>query len=398
MNFMNKKKIGIIVVMVLALTILAKAELIYNPSARILASVFHFSESTLNNPDYLAYNIDLKDLFRNYTNADIDYSGNAYIKKLKGFPYSISGGIKGQRSASQKKFSCKSNLDVLILDVGEMDVYAQDETVYLVAPLMGGISYGFDTGSDLFPTAPNLNNDINHEWFHKNKRNIYNFVKKIQIEQTDVIFVDEDGTESKEFRITIPEGEGGFIWDLLGMEAPDHDIKCSLFLDRFNHTRKITFDLSYKTPGAYISIVGKNFNKIEIFAPLPDNERVVATIIRNGQNNYTNSFTNNITYITDIGGSYSVDFNMLMNYVDDGIKFEATDISVNQDSTVLAEGYINGRITTKENMGDVFKNAHADLSDVTIIDWNTIKNDTASFVDDVISKARENVNILNFFN
>ncbi|SDH24756.1 hypothetical protein SAMN05421493_10112 [Pseudobutyrivibrio sp. 49] len=383
--------------MVLALTIVIKAELMLNPSMRILASVVHFSETTLKSPDYLAYNIDLKDLFINYTNADIDYSGNAYIKKLQGFPYSISGSIEGQRSASQKKFSCKSNLDVLVLNVGEMDFYAQDKTVYLFAPLLGDISYGFNTDSDLFPTAPNLNNDINHEWFHNNKRNIFDFVRKIDIQKTDVIYVDEDGTESEEFQITIPQGEGDFIWELLGMKAPDHDIKCSIFLDKFNHTRKLTFDLSYKTKGAYISILGKNCNKIEIFAPLPDNERVVATITRNGQNNYTNSFTNNITYITNSGGNYMLDCNVLMNFVDEGIKFEANDISVTQDSNVLAQGYIKGKVATKENMGDVFENAGVDLSGVTIIDWDKIKNDTASFIDDVISQARENVDILNLF-
>lgn len=395
---MKNKKLGIIIGVVLALAIVIKAELMLNPSMRILASVVHFSETTLNSPDYLAYNIDLKDLFLNYTNADIEYSGNAYIKKLQGFPYSISGGIEGQRSASQKQFSCKSNLDVLVLNVGEMDIYAQDETIYLFAPLLGDISYGFNTGSDLFPTAPNLNNDINHEWFHQNKRNIINFIRKIDIQKTDVVYVDEDGAKSEEFKITIPKGEGDFIWKLLGKEAPDHDIKCSVFLDKFNHTRKITFDLSHKTKGAYISFLGKNCNKVEIFAPLPDKERIVATITRNGQNNYTNSFTNNITYVTNVGGSYMIDFNILMNFVDDGIKFEANDINVTQANNVLAQGYVKGKVVTKENMGDVFKNAGVDLSDVTIIDWARIKKDTASFIDDVISQARENVNILNLFN
>ncbi|MBR5636878.1 MAG: hypothetical protein IKW81_08130 [Pseudobutyrivibrio sp.] len=381
--------------MVLALAIIAKAELKYNPSARILASVINFSETTLNSPDYLAYNIDLKDLFINYTNADIRYSGSAYIKKLKGFPYSISGSIGGERSATQRKFSCKSNLDVLVLDVGELDVYAQDKTIYLVAPLLGDISYGFDTGSDLFLTAPNLTNDINHQWFHENKKNIFNFVRKIDIEKTENIYVDEDGTESEEFKITVPQGEGDFIWKLLGMKAPDHDIICSIFLDEHNHTRKMTFDLSYKTKGAYISILGKNCSTMELYAPLPDNEQVIATIKRNGNTNYTNSFTNNITYTTNLGGTYSFDCNTLLNYVDDGIKFEMTDFSVMQNKATLAEGYVKGKIATVDNMGDVFNGT--DFSDVTIIDWDTIKNDTASFVDDVISKARENVSIFNFF-
>lgn len=392
-----KKKTIIIVIVVVALAIIAKAELTFNPSARLLASIINFSESTLNNPDYLAYNIDLKDLFINYTNADIEYSGNAYIKKLEGFPYSINGTIKGQRSTNQKKFSCKSDLDVLVMDVGSVDFYAKDQTVYLSAPILGGLAYGFDTDSNLFLEAPDLTNDINHEWFHNNKKNIFNFVRNIDIKKTDVVYVDEDGTKCDELKITIPQGEGKFIWDLLGMDIPDHDINCSVFLDKHNHTRNITFDLSYKTKGAYISISGKNFSTIELLSPLPDNEKVVATIKRNGENNYTNSFVNNITYTTNLGKKYSMDFNMLMNFVDDGIKFEATDVTIKNDDLVLAQGYVNGRVATVENMGDVFENAGVDLSDVEVIDWDTIKNDTASFIDDAISQARENVDIFNIF-
>ena len=40
---------------------------------------------------------------------------------------------------------------------------------------------------------------------------------------------------------------------------------------------------------------------------------------------------------------------------------------------------------------------YVDLDNVTIIDWDTIKNDTASFIDDVISQARDNVDIFDLF-
>ncbi|MCR5580633.1 MAG: hypothetical protein K6F66_03500 [Pseudobutyrivibrio sp.] len=391
-----KKRLGITIIIIFALTIFIKAELDYNPSVRVLASVINFSESTLNSPDYLAYNIDLKDLFINYANADISYSGSAYIKKVKDFPYSISGSIKGQRSVDQQKFSCKSNLNVLVLNVGELDIYAQDDTIYLVAPLLGDISYGFDTGDNLFSKAPTLNSDISREWFHNNKANILNFVRSIDIENTGETYTDEDGTLSYEYEITIPQGEGDFIWELLCMDAPDYDITCSLFLDKWNHTRKIVFDLSHDTKGAYLSIYGKHLGTMELYVPLPDDELVVATIKRDGTTTYTNAYTDNITYYASNGDEYAIDYGMLLNYVDNGIKVEATDVTVSKNDTMLAQGYIKGRIRTEEDMGDVFENANADLSDVTVIDWDTIKNDTASFIDDVISKARENVDLFNF--
>ena len=392
-----KKKIAVVLIIIFAIVALIKVQLVFNPSVRVLASVINFSESTLKSPDYLAYNIDLRDLFINYTNADIKYSGSTYIKKVKGFPYSISGSIKGERSAEQKKFSCKADLDVLVLNVGKMNLYAKDDTIYLVAPMLGDISYGFDTGENLFLKAPNLSNDINREWFHSNKKNIYNFIRSIDIEKTDNIYTDEDGTEATEFAITIPKGEGEFIWQLLGMDAPDHDIKSYIYLDKHNHTRKLVFDLSHKTKGAYISIYGNNLSTLELYSPLPDNEEVIATIKRNGSTTYTNSYTDNITYTTSMGDTFTIDCGALLNYVDDGIKMELSDITVAKNDSPLAEGYIKGKIKTVDNMGDVFENAGADLSDVTVIDWDTIKNDTASFIDDVISKARDNVDIFDIF-
>ncbi len=366
----------------------------FNPSIRILSSVINFSESTLNNPNYLAYGIDLKDLFRNYTNSDIRYSGSAYIKKVKDFPYSINGNIKGERSSEQKKFSCKADLNVVVLQVGELDVYAENDIVYLVAPLLGGISYGFDTGENLFIEAPNLNHDITREWFHDNKGNIYEFVNSIEINRTENVYVDEDGVKAEEFSIVIPQGEGDFIWELLGLTPPDHDIKCSIYLDKLNHTRKLVFDLSYKTKGAYLSIYGNHLNTVELYVPLPDEEYAVATIKRNGNVNYTNSYINNLTYHASNGDNYYLEHGVLLNYIENGIKIEMEDITVKQNDTVLAEGYVTGKIHTVENMGDVFENADADLSEVNVIDWDTIKNDTASFVDDVIDQARKNVNLL----
>ena len=123
---------------------------------------------------------------------------------------------------------------------------------------------------------------------------------------------------------------------------------------------------------------------------------MVTTIKRDGNTTYTNSYTNNFTYYTSNGDVYTVDHGMLLNFVEDGIKVEATDVTLAKNDTILAEGYAKAKVKTVENMGDVFENAHADLSKVKVIDWDTIKNDTASFVDDVINEARENVSIFDF--
>lgn len=388
-----KRKRSALVIIILTLALFIKAELDCNPSIRVLASVIDFSESTLTSQDYLAYGIDLKNLFRNYANADISYSGTAYIKKVKGFPYSVSGSIEGERSIVQKKFSCNSDLTVLVLDVGALNVYAEDDTIYLVAPMLGDISYGFDTDENLFLEAPNLNHDITQEWFHNNKKNIWDFVQSIDIQKTDQVYVDEDGTESSEYSIVVPEGEGDFIWEMLGSDPPDHDMKCSLFLDKYNHTRKVVFDLSYKTEGAYIAFYGNNCNTMEIYSPLPDDETVSVTIKRNGDNNYTNEYTNNITYTLANGDTYSIDSKGFLNINDEYIKLEVSDINICHNKEVLAEGLVKCSMEKVDGMADIFESAGVDLSGVEVIDWSTIKNDTASFVDDVIVQARKNVDI-----
>ncbi len=379
------------------LAIFVKVEVDSNPSVRLLLSVVSFSEKTLSSQNYLAYDINLENLFSDYTNSDIKYSGNAYVKKVKGFPYSLSGSISGERSLAQKKFSCESNMNVLVLNVGELDFYAEDQTIYVVAPMLGDLSYGFDTGLDLFKKGPSFTQDLTKEWFHENKGNIINFINSIDIQKTGDTYTDDDNITSEEYAITIPQGQGDFIWDLLGMNAPDHDINASVFLDKHCQIRKVIFDLSYKTEGAYLTVSGENCNTMELYVPLPDDEVFIWTLTRNGNIKYTNAFTNNMTYNTEDGTVYTIDFDLTMNFVDSGISAEAQNITVKENSTVLLEGYCNASIENVSDMRDVFEDIDTDLDSVTVIDWAQIRNDTASFIDDVIDKARENTDIFNLF-
>ena len=47
---------------------------------------------------------------------------------------------------AQKRISSKMDMDLLWVDMGELDFYAEDQTVYMEAPLLGDdIGYAFPT-------------------------------------------------------------------------------------------------------------------------------------------------------------------------------------------------------------------------------------------------------------
>ncbi len=396
MNLKKHLKLKICVTLLFLLIIIAKIEVDYNPAVRVLLSVVTFSEKTLQNPNYLAYNIDLMDFFQNYANADVDYFGNMYLKKVKGFPYSVSGNISGKRSCDQKKFSCESDMNVLVLKVGELDAYADNDTVYVVAPMLGDIAYGFDTNENLFVKGPDFSNDLDREWIHDNAANIFHFINSIEIVDAKDSYTDDSGKTSEGYDLIIPAGEGDFIWELLGMDAPTKDIKCTLYLDDHLCATKIVFDLSNKNEGSTLTISGDSLSTATLYIPLPDNEAATVVVKRDGSVKYTNAFTNHVEYNNNIGHTYTADFDVMMNFVDDGMKTDVQNVVFQKDSEVVLEGYCNARIKKEDNMDDVFKNVDTDFSQVEVIDWATIKNDIAPFVDDVINQAKKNTDIFDF--
>lgn len=383
-----------LIILLLAIFFLSKHAYDTNPGLRLLISVITFSERTLKNPEYLAYNIDLMDLFQDYMNADTCYQGNAYIKEVKGFNNSVSASIAGQRSMSKKQMSCESDMTVLVAQLGAINLYAQDQTIYLTAPMLGDdVAYSFDTGCDLFKKAPQLTSDINRQWFRDNASNIYNFISSIEIKRTNTIFTDEDGTEARRFDVHIPTGQGDFIWELLGMDAPDYDIDCCIFLDKYSQTRKIVFDLSHSIDGATLIIYGNHLSTMEMSIPLPDNEKAVINFKRDGSIKYTNCFICTDTYYASNGYTYTCTARMTLDFKEDGLEGELGDILVKKGNTVIGEGSMSGKVTLDTSKKDVFRNASVDLSTIETMDWKELRDDTAGFIEDVLNKSNANLSI-----
>ena len=233
-----------------------------NPRARMLLSVIYFMQDTLKDPAYIAYHIDIMELCQDYFNGDISFEGKAYLNDIKNFKYSSSMDISGERSFAQKKLSIISDMDVLTLNVGEMDFYMNPNTVYFMVPMLDNLSYAMTTSNTYFKKAPELTHDIDQEWFHDNFSNIIELTRQIQIEETGKTRTDSDDVKSHEYLVTIPEGSGGFIWELLGMDTPDYDIRVSLYLTDLCRMSRMEVDLSDITEGASMIIDGTDVTKL----------------------------------------------------------------------------------------------------------------------------------------
>ena len=135
-------------------------------------------------------------------------------------------------------------------------------TVYFMVPMLDNLSYAMTTSNTYFKKAPELTHDIDQEWFHDNFSNIIELTRQIQIEETGKTRTDSDDVKSHEYLVTIPEGSGGFIWELLGMDTPDYDIRVSLYLTDLCRMSRMEVDLSDITEGASMIIDGTDVTKL----------------------------------------------------------------------------------------------------------------------------------------
>ena len=155
-----------------------------NPRVRMLLSVVHFAERTLESPAYLAYDIDICDLIHQYINGEIKISGKSGLLHVPDFDVSMSATLEAVRSFPQKRFAVTALFNVLWLEAGEVEVYAEDETIYLLVPMLDNLEKAFPTGINLFMKLPDLTSDLNHEWFRDSASDILELMQEIQIEET----------------------------------------------------------------------------------------------------------------------------------------------------------------------------------------------------------------------
>lgn len=388
---MKKKRIIIsLISLLLAIVIVVFVRIKTSASTQILISVLSFSEHSLKSPEYLLYDVDIMNLFQDYMNGDVSYEGSAYFSHIKNFNFSSNGSIKGERSCSQRKMSCESQMSVVFEDLGNINLYAQDKTIFLNIPLLEEKpTYAFDTGIDLFRKGPSFTSDIDRKWFHENAGNIVDFLHSIQIEKTGQEYIDEDGTASYEYKMSIPKGEGQFIWDLLGVDAPDKDIVASLYLDRRYHTHRILFNLDDFESGSTLELCGSNLGTMIMTIMLPEQEKAVLTVSRDSTIKHTNSYDASVVYFANNNTDYTLTSHISMEKDEKGVSGKVSDINLSTAHETLLTGYIEGKLEKKDSIPDVFDGVNIDFSAVDSIDWKIIRDDAESFINEVLSNSQK---------
>lgn len=355
-----------------------------NPRVRMLLSVVHFAERTLESPAYLAYDIDICDLIHQYINGEIKISGKAGLLHVPDFDVSMSATLEAVRSFPQKRFAVTALFNVLWLEAGEVEVYAEDETIYLLVPMLDNLEKAFPTGINLFMKLPDLTSDLNHEWFRDSASDILELMQEIQIEETGNRLVDEDGTESEEFVITIPEGSGQFIWKLLGMEAPDYDVTVSVYLTKGNCLRRMTVDLSHVLEGAVFMVDGKEVGKAIFTYALPDEESVEITFLRNPA--YRRWMDIEASYYANTGEVYGVSAALKWEETEPGFSVHVNDILFTCDGKSLGEAYFVGEVVPIEETEDMFGGKASYLYGLEKTDWRSIRADVSEKIEEMLEK------------
>lgn len=381
----NKKIIRnlVIILSIIIVIVVAFFVAISNPRVKFLLSVTRFATETLNDKSYIGYDVDVMGVCRDYFNADIEYSGDVLCNDIYGFGYSAGAKINGQRSFEQRKLSCNADSKVLFINVGLCQVYVVDDTIYMILPDFDNLAYSFTVNSDLFMKAPEFTANLDLEWFEENASNILELTRQISISETGETIEDEDGTLSKEYRVIIPKGTGEFIWQLLGINMPDHDISVDMYITNSAKIRRIEMDLGTMIENSTLVVDGTNMGTCIFTKQLPDNEVLKITFTRNANYHYTNYMDMTLEYFTrDNSVLWGTGY---MTWEEDsgGYNIEVNKLTLYKDKTLQGKMHFVGYVKPSKINYDVSKDAKVPLESIKNLKWEEIRNDMEGFVEDV---------------
>lgn len=384
----KKKRTAALLVLagILSAFLILAAVLLQNPRIRLLVSTVRFVAETLNNPSYIAYQVDLMELCREYLNSDTAFEGKVLLDNVRKMKSSINMEVTGERSFAQKKMACGADLSVLMLHIGVFDFYAQDESVSMVVPMLGNLSYSFDTELNLFPKAPELTHDLNADWFRENSQNIVDFTNQIGIRELGSLSDNEPGC--KGYEITVPKGSGGFIWDLLGIDPPDQDVVFSIYLTRGCKVRRVVLDLTKyiedsTLESAMITVDGTNCEKVILDASLPDEETARIVAEKNGRIISSNVIDLSAEYHAATGDVFSAGGYMEWQPLENGFSMILHDLVMERNDETLCSAYFKGALEKTKISEDVFSDVETDLSSIPAILWRDLRDDLDGFFEDV---------------
>ncbi|MCF0131966.1 MAG: hypothetical protein HUJ71_09540 [Pseudobutyrivibrio sp.] len=386
----KKRYIALIIVLCLLVagTVFVLQQL-KKPSNRLLLATLHFAQETIPNHNYFLYDVDIMELCTDYFNGETVVSGRLGLSEMKKVRSSTYVDVQGVRSFSQKAMSVKSDVSLLWFEMGQLNTYIDDDTVYFEMPLLGDEGYAFPTDLDMFTKAPDFTSDISQEWFSEHATDIVNFMGKVTIDDVGKTLVDEDGTISDKYVITIPQGCGDFIWELLGVESPEYDVVVSEYVTRDNHVRRIEFDLEHAMPGANMALDGLDMGTMYFYYELPENESMSMTMVRNPVGNQIDF---NTEYNANNGSKLTTEGYMTWENTEVGFDFKIKDMYVKKDDDKLAKVYFVGSVDKSDRLADVLEGKQEIFEDYEVLDWRALRDD----VDGTTAAIMSKINIKTF--
>ena len=389
-----KKGVKVLIVILSIIAVLIIGSLlfvIFNPRAKFLAGITRFATGTLSDNDYIGYNLDVMELCREYANGDIEFSGEVIASDIKGFGYTSSAKVHGQRSFDMKELSGTADAKVLFVDVGEVDFYAKDKTMYMIVPSFDNLAYSLTSDADLFYKAPMLNGNLDFAWFKDNISNFIDFANDIDIRESGQTLEDDDGTFSTEYLITIPKGEGGFIWELLGMDVPTEDINLSMYITRSCKIRRISMDISNILPDTRVIVDGTSMGTVIFEKDLPENEKVTVVLIKRGDYKFSNCIDVAMAYNSRDGKVYKGDGILVYEKGDNGYDIQAKRLKFYEDDALIGQMYFNGNVHPTKIETPPVSTAPIPLDSIKNYSWEELRDNFESFINDVTEDVKSKI-------
>ena len=386
-----KKRTKVLIVILAILVVTFIGSLIFvvvSPRAKFLASQVRVATESLGDPHFIIYNLDIMDVCRNYLNGDIEFEGDVIAGDIKGFGYTSSAKVHGVRCPKKRELGATAQAKVLFLDVGEVDVFAKDETVYMIVPSFDNLAYSLDTGVDLFMRAPDLNGNLSVDWFVSNIGNFIDFANSITFDKTGEVLEDEDGTVSDEYKITIPVGEGKFIWDLLGYDMPEDDITFSMYISKMCKIRRIVVDISKFVDDTVVTVDGFALGTVIVESELPDNEHLTITATRRGDYLYASYIDFSFVYNTKDGNVYSGDGVFSYEKVDDGYDIQIKRLKAYKDGSLIGQVYFDGNVHPTTVQTNPTQSATVPLDSIKKYEWVELRDNAQAVIDDIMEDVK----------
>lgn len=384
----TRRKIVILAVILAVFVILAAGvyfSLRRDIRFRMFRAMEHFSTESVNSPEYLLYDLDVTGLCRNYLNGDISVDGTIGLSRTEQLNIPLSVDIQGTRSVTQGRMHLEAGIRMLRYEAVSLDVYGENDMLYVDAPFLPSKGFDLSTGVDFFTKAPETGRvSPDKEWFAQHRKQIRELIRKIAIEETGNTL--EEERVSTEYRITIPEGSGDFLWELIGADPPKKDIIFTIYLTPDDRIRRLTLDLSPLMDGGTLMIDGIHADTAFFTRDLPEGKRLLLQVSRSRVTSHRLDFL--VSYENGEKDSYEVSAGVewTTDNSQESMDIRVRQLKIKRNGSFLGGGSFRGTLQTEDVLEDVFEGQEKRLRSLQKMNLLQIQDEALQYIDTVLDR------------